>query len=193
MGDTAHQVIADTRRWLIHAVVGLNLCPFAKATVSKEQVHFAVTTATAWNDLTAALEIEIENLLLLDGQVRDTTLLILTQGLTDFVEFNGFLKEADRLLRRMQVQGTLQIASFHPQYEFFDTPGDDITNFTNRAPYPTLHLLREASVARAVQAFPEADRIFDKNRHVLRELGRAGWEALGVGASPNNAAVKTER
>jgi uncharacterized protein len=183
LGDNAAQAVADTRQWLARAVVGLNLCPFAKAIVTKDQVHFAVTAATTWNDLTTALEIEIRDLLAMGSQVRDTTLLIATAGLPDFIEFNGFLGEADRLLRRMRLQGILQIASFHPLYEFADTPGDDITNFTNRAPYPTLHLLRESSMARAVQAFPEADQIFDKNRQMLRELGAAGWAALGVGAT----------
>ena len=189
----AATVLADMQRWLQMAVIGLNLCPFAKSVQVKHQIHWVVSSATSRAPLLAELKHELLELVAQDSQVRDTTLLMVPGFLGDFLEFNDFLQAADRLLAKLQLDGTLQIASFHPVYEFADTPGDDITNFTNRAPYPTLHLLREASVARAVQAFPEAERIFDKNRHVLRELGRAGWEALGVGASPNNPAVKTER
>ncbi len=173
-------VVSNMQHWLQSAVIGLNLCPFAKAVQVKDQIHWVVSQATSRAPLLADLKRELLDLAALDAQVRDTTLLVVPDGLGDFLEFNDFLRAADRLLCKLHLDGTLQIASFHPLYEFADTTGDDITNFTNRAPYPTLHLLRETSVARAVQAFPEADLIFDKNRQTLRDLGLAGWAALGV-------------
>ena len=181
-GMTA-RVLPDMQRWLQRAVIGLNLCPFAKAVQVKDQIHWVVSKATSRAPLLADLKRELLDLASTDAQVRDTTLLVVPECLDEFLEFNDFLQAADRLLVKLRLDGILQIASFHPLYEFADAPPGDITHFTNRAPYPTLHLLRESSVARAVQAFPEADRIFDKNRQMLRDLGAAGWAALEVGAA----------
>ena len=167
--------VSRTRRWLTHAVVGLNLCPFAKAAMVKGQVHYAVTAATRWNDLLTALEQEIDGLLACAPEVRDTTLLIAPQALPDFFEFNGFIGEAERLLTRRALEGVLQLAHFHPQFEFAGADPDDIAHCTNRSPYPTLHLLRADSMARAVQAFPDASAIYDANIATLRRMGREGW------------------
>ena len=181
--EPAGQVLADMQRWLQRAVIGLNLCPFAKAVQVKGQIHWVVSAANARAELLADLKRELLDLASADAQVRDTTLLVIPEGFGEFLEFNDLVAASDRLLAKLRLVGILQIASFHPAYEFADTPGDDITNFTNRAPYPTLHVLRESSVARAVQAFPDADAIFDNNRQTLRRLGPAGWAALDVGAS----------
>ena len=181
MDATDAQVVDDTRRWLERAVIGLNLCPFAKGVHVKAQVHYAVSAATGWNDLLADLEQQLVDLLAHDAQVRDTTLLMAPRALHDFIEFTGFLAEADRLLQRRGLEGTIQLASFHPRYQFAGTEPEDITNCTNRAPYPTLHLLREDSIARAVQAFPGADAIYEANMHTLRQLGREGWNQVTKG------------
>ncbi len=178
MDPTAAQVVDDTRRWLERAVIGLNLCPFAKSVHVKGQVHYAVTDATGWNDLLADLEREVDDLLAHDIAQRETTLLVMPRALPDFFEFNGFLDEANRLIARRELEGTLQLANFHPDYQFAGTDADDITNFTNRAPYPTLHLLREDSIARAVQAFPEASDIYETNMQTMQRLGRDGWARL---------------
>ncbi len=178
MDPTAAQVVDDTRRWLERAVIGLNLCPFAKSVHVKGQVHYAVTDATGWNDLLADLEREVDDLLAHDIAQRETTLLVMPRALPDFFEFNGFLDEANRLIARRELEGTLQLANFHPDYQFAGTDADDITNFTNRAPYPTLHLLREDSIARAVQAFPEASDIYETNMQTMQRLGRDGWTRL---------------
>lgn len=178
MPPTAAQVVDDTRRWLERAVIGLNLCPFAKSVHVKAQVHYAVTESTGWNDLLADLEREIDDLLAHDIAQRETTLLLMPRALPDFFEFNGFIDEANRLIGRLGLEGTLQLASFHPDYQFAGTDADDITHFTNRAPYPTLHLLREDSIARAVQAFPEASDIYETNMHTMQRLGRDGWARL---------------
>jgi len=114
---------------------------------------------------------------------RDTTLLIAPYCLHDFLDFNDFLGKADKLLARMKLEGVLQIASLHPAYQFADTEADDITNFTNRSPYPTLHLLREESIDRAVAAFPNAETIFETNMQTLQRLGPQGWAELQAGAS----------
>jgi hypothetical protein len=185
--DAATRVVDDTRRWLERAVIGLNLCPFAKAVHAKGQIHFAVSPATAPQDLLDDLRRELLALAAATAQVRDTTLLIAPFCLLEFLLFNDFLAEADHVLVDLNLEGTIQIAPFHPQFEFADAPAGDITHYTNRAPYPTLHLLREDSVARAVEAFPLAQEIFEKNKQTLRSLGHAGWQQLKVGARlPND-------
>ena len=145
-------VVADTRRWLQRAVIGLNLCPFAKAVDAKDQVHYAVSHSIGFKDLLAELEQELKDLAALDASVRDTTLLIAPDGLADFLEFNDFLAQANRLLAKRGYEGMFQIASLHPHYAFADSGPDDLANFTNRSPYPTLHLIRESSIDRAVSA-----------------------------------------
>jgi hypothetical protein len=177
------QVVEDTRRWLQRAVIGLNLCPFAKAVDVKGQVHYAVTHSVGFKDLLADLKVELNALAALEDTARDTTLFIAPAGLQDFLEFNDFLAQADRLLAKMDFEGVFQIASLHPQYQFADAPANAVTNFTNRSPYPTLHLLREASIDRAVKAFPHAESIFETNMRTMERIGIEGWAALGVGAT----------
>ena len=174
----------DMRRWLERAVIGLNLCPFAKAVHVKGQIHYAVSAAHDPQGLLDDLESELNRLLAIDPSVQETTLLIAPYCLAAFADFNDFLGEADDALARLGLDGILQIASFHPRYQFAGTAADDITNCTNRAPYPTLHLLREGSVERAVAAFPEAGLIYERNMRTLEALGRTGWDALGVGPTP---------
>jgi hypothetical protein len=186
-------VVADMRRWLERAVIGLNLCPFAKAVHTKGQIHYAVSQATDAEALRQDLVYELNSLLAQDPSARDTTLLIAPRVLADFLDYNDFLGVADKLLRKMKLQGVLQIASFHPDFQFGGTAADDITNYTNRAPYPCLHLLREASIDRAVAAFPEAETIFERNMQTLEELGLPGWHALGVGKSPDEDPEKQAR
>ncbi|MDF1486355.1 DUF1415 domain-containing protein [Ramlibacter sp. H39-3-26] len=171
-------VIRDTVRWMERAVIGLQLCPFAKAVHVKGQVHCAVSDAADDVALLEDLEHELGSLVALPAEQRDTTLLMAPGCLHDFLDFNGFLASADRLLRRMRLVGTVQIAAFHPAFQFAGTEAGDITNCTNRAPYPTLHLIREESIDRAVAAFPEAEAIFERNMQTLRDLGAAGWQAL---------------
>ena len=178
------QVVEDTRRWLQRAVIGLNLCPFAKSVDVKGQVHYAVSRSVGFKDLLADLKSELNSLVAVDSNERDTTLFIASDGLQDFLEFNDFLSQANRLLAKMGFEGVFQIASLHPQYQFADAPPDAITNFTNRSPYPTLHLLREASIDRAVKAFPHAETIFETNMRTMERSGHEGWLALGVDASP---------
>ena len=173
----------DTRAWLEHAVIGLNLCPFAKAVYVKGQIHFVVSTAGDARALLDDLARELQALESIDPDERSTTLLIAPDCLADFYAFNDLLGRADKLLRRLKLDGTLQIASFHPQYQFAGTDPQDIGNFTNRAPYPTLHLLRESSIDQAVKSFPQAEQIFEQNIRTLERLGREGWDGLDVGPS----------
>ena len=182
-------VIADTRRWLERAVIGLNLCPFAKAPHAKGQIHYAVCDSDDAADWLAQLRTELQALAALDATERETTLLMAPRLLRDFLDFNDFLAEADAVLAQLDLEGTLQIAPFHPRFQFAGTDEDDITNATNRAPYPTLHLIREASIDRAVAAFPEAEAIYEANMATLEKLGDEGWAALGVGASAPQGSV----
>ena len=181
---TDEQIKHDMRRWLERAVIGLNLCPFAKGVHVKGQIHYHVSRATEAQAIRAELVTQLQDLAASDPAQRDTTLLMLPDGLADFLDFNDFLAEAEQVLDELELDGVLQIASFHPDFQFAGTRADDITNATNRAPYPTLHLLREDSIDRAVQAFPEAESIFEQNMQTLENLGHAGWAALGVGRSP---------
>ncbi len=176
-------VEADTVAWLERAVIGLNLCPFAKSVHVKGQVHYAVSHATSEEALLAELVEELNALQAIDSKARDTTLFIVPDYLQDFLDFNDFLDLADRALVDLELDGVLQIASLHPQYQFAGTTADDVTNFTNRSPYPTLHLLREDSIDRAVAAFPHPESIFETNMQTLQTLGMAGWQALQVGPS----------
>ena len=171
-------VIAETMRWIERAVIGLNLCPFAKAVHVKGKIRYAVCLTTSPEDLVTELKRELQILVVSDPNVTDTTLLIHPNVFSEFLDYNDFLEVANATITGLKLDGVIQIASFHPQYQFADTEPDDITNFTNRSPYPTLHLLREESVTRAVAAFPEASVIFEKNIETMTALGRAGWEKL---------------
>lgn len=178
MESQAAEAIAATQAWLARAVIGLNLCPFAKAVHVKDQIRYVASTAADEDGVAADLERELHLLADSDPAVVDTTLIILTQALQDFGDYNDFLGRADRLLKRLRLRGVLQIASFHPDYQFADTEPDDIENCTNRSPYPILHLLREDSVARAVDAYPDPDDIYERNQDTLRRLGWEGWRKL---------------
>ena len=170
--------VAITRRWLERAVIGLNLCPFAKAVVAKEQVRFVLSDATTPEALLAELGEELLRLRDTPAEQIDTTLLIHPQVLGDFLDYNDFLDDADALVEALALDGVLQVASFHPDYQFAGSAPDDVENFTNRAPYPILHLLREDSVARAVAAFPDPDAIVERNIETLRGIGVDGWKKL---------------
>jgi len=173
-------VLSETQTWLEKAVIGLNLCPFAKAVHVKKQIRYVVSEATNTVDLHASLLSELEFLLSADPVEVETTLLIHPLVLNDFLDFNDFLDVADALLVELNADGLLQIASFHPNYQFFGTKSEDIENYTNRAPYPTLHLLRETSIERAVDSYPDTDEIVEKNIETLRLLGLQGWSRLFV-------------
>ncbi len=172
------KIIASTKTWLERAVIGLNLCPFAKSVFVKKQVRYALTAATTADELLAELEHELALMRETDPAKLDTTLLIHPLAMTHFLDFHFFLGEVDALIRNLGYEGVFQIASLHPQYEFAGSAPDDIANFTNRAPYPTLHLLRESSIDRAVAAFPEAEAIFERNIETMERLGHEGWKKL---------------
>lgn len=181
-------IIEATRHWLEKAVIGLNLCPFAKAVHVKKQIRYAVSDAENTEDLHLDLVAELEVLQLADSNDIDTTLLIHPKVLTDFLDYNDFLDIADATLAGLGLEGRIQIASFHPQYRFADTLPDDISNYTNRSPYPMLHLLREASIDRAVTAYPDAGEIFNRNIETMRRLGLHGWNFLDIDAPNANSA-----
>jgi len=174
-------IVAATRKWLERAVIGLNLCPFAKSVYVKEQVRYVVSNATTPEQLLETLMDELQRLSDTSPEQIDTTLLIHPFVLNDFEDYNEFLDVADVAVEDMQLDGELQVASFHPDYQFADSDASDIANYTNRAPYPILHLLREDSIARAVDAFPEAEEIFEKNIATMEKLGHEGWDKLDVG------------
>ena len=174
----ADAVEAGVRRWLERAVIGLNLCPFAKAVYVKDQVRIVVSDASTERALLEELGEEMALLRDTPAEQIDTTLLVHPQVLQDFLDYNDFLDDADGLVEALELDGVLQVASFHPDYQFAGTEPDDAENLTNRAPYPILHLLREDSVDRAVAAYAEPDAIIERNVATMRELGVEGFRKL---------------
>lgn len=180
--DAVVDAIADTRRWLERAVIGLNLCPFAKSVHTRDQVRFVLSDATTASALLAQLGEELLHLRDTPAETTDTTLLVHPQVLGDFLDYNDFLDEVDALVESLELEGVLQVASFHPDYRFAGSADDDIGNFSNRSPYPTLHLLREDSIARVLAGAgdPESvsEAIVARNLDTLQRLGHAGWQRL---------------
>lgn len=172
------QVIALTRSWVEHAVVGLNLCPFANSVLRKNQIEFRVSHARDPEKLLQDLFGCIDFLLATPTDAVDTLLLIHPHALTDFLEFNDFVGDVEALVEEAGLAGVLQVASFHPDYAFAGVPADDPTNRTNRSPFPTLHLIREDSLDKAIAAMPDTDAIVERNLDTLRRLGNDGWLAL---------------
>ena len=175
---SSEAALRATRGWLEHAVIGLNLCPFAKAVQAKQLIRYSCSaardTATLRDDLVREL------CLLRDtpAEQLETTLLVHPWVLGDFLDFNDFLATAEAALRQLRLEGSVQIASFHPHYQFAGTAPDDAGNASNRSPYPCLHLLRESSIDRAVAAMPRAETIYEANIRTLDALGAAGWARL---------------
>ena len=180
MRPDAGTVVAATREWLEKAVIGLNLCPFARAPHAQGRIRFAVSAAETPEDLLADLLAELQALAAAGPEEIETTLLIHPRVLHDFLDYNDFLGVADAAVSDLGLEGTIQVASFHPCYQFAGTDPDDVENCTNRSPFPLLHLLREASVERAVETFPDASRIYEKNIETMRRLGLEGWRRLGL-------------
>lgn len=178
MTDREDPALAETRAWVERAVIGLNLCPFARAVQAKQQVRYVLSEAGDEDGLLAELVDEMEALVAVDPARVETTLLVHPQLLGDFLDYNDFLDVVDAALDRLGHAGVLQVASFHPQYQFAGTGPDDVTNATNRSPYPMLQLLRESSIERAVAAFPDTAEIYRANLRTLEALGADGWAAL---------------
>ncbi len=167
-----------TREWLARSVIGLNLCPFAKPVFESERISFVECLATDDEGLLTELEKQLHILNDADPAQLETTILVAPHMLADFLDYNDFLDLVDEMLADIELEGVIQVASFHPRYQFEGTQENDASNCTNRSPFPTLHLLREASVERAVDSHPNVDAIPERNMAVLRELGLAGWENL---------------
>lgn len=177
---TEEEVLAITRDWLQKAVIGLNLCPFAKSVYVKEQVRYVVSKARHTDALLEELDAELDLLAAADPEKIDTTLLIIPHLLQDFLDFNDLTALAEEAVVEHGLEGVLQVASFHPRFQFADTEPDAISNYTNRAPFPTWHLIREESLARAVAAYPNPETIYERNIETLERLGQEGWAALKI-------------
>lgn len=173
-----NRYIHQTRQWLEQIVVGLNLCPFARKPLNAGQVHFAVSDSSNVETLLVDLYDELERLDHTPAEQIDTTLLIIPDQLDDFFDYNDTLDLADALLEQQGWEGTYQIASFHPAYQFADTAADDRENFTNRAPYPILHILREASLDRGLASYPDPEQIPERNIATLNGLSDVQWRSL---------------
>ena len=182
---TEENIIRDTRIWLEKAVIGLNLCPFAKAPYAKNSVRIAVSHAKHLDGFLEDLDNELQLLSAAPPAEIETTLLIHPLLFGDFLLFNDLLDLADAAVADNQLEGVIQIAPFHPDFQFEGTAADDISNYTNRSPYPTLHLIREESIDKAVAAFPDAAAIFERNVALLEQMGHEGWNELGIPRCPH--------
>lgn len=189
----AKKVVEATRQWLEKAVIGLNLCPFAKGVYIKNQVRFAVSDAKDVETLHADLVSELRILQCASPDKIDTTVLIHPWVLADFFDYNDFVGIAEETVAALGLEGILQLASFHPCYQFADTTPADISNNTNRSPYPILHLLRETSIDRAVTAFPDAHEIFERNIETMQRLGQDGWKQLSIAWNEADATRNNEK
>jgi uncharacterized protein len=175
---TNDEIIAATRRWLERSVIGLNLCPFAESVYRADRVHYHVSEQRSAAALLEEFRMELTGLHAAEPARRETTLLIHPWVLNDFLEYNDFLEVCEAAIAELGLEGELQVASFHPRYQFAGTHPEDIENCTNRSPYPTLHLLREDSIERAIAAVPDTDEIYRRNIRTLRDLGHEGWRRL---------------
>jgi hypothetical protein len=170
--------IAATTDWLERAVIGLNLCPFARAPHVQGKVRMRVSQARDTDTLLDDLCGELQSLNALTAEECETGLLIHPFVLTDFLDYNDFLDVADAAVQTLGLEGEWQVASFHPDYQFAETMADDIENFSNRSPFPTLHLLRESSIERAMEVMSDTDAIYRRNIETLQKLGLEGWNAM---------------
>lgn len=182
-GDAYRAFFAPTRLWLERAVIGLNLCPFAKAVHAKGRIRWALSDAHDEDELLADLDAELRLLHASDEAVTETTLLLWRDPglLRDFLAYNDFLDRADARLVRLALEQEIQVASFHPDYRFAGSDAGDVANASNRSPLPMLHLLRQSSVDRAVAAFPDAAEIYERNIETLRALGPEGLRRVLAG------------
>lgn len=181
------QVIDATRLWIEKAVIGLNLCPFARPVYVNDQVRIVVSEARHVDGFLETLDAELDLLANTDPDDLDTTLLVHPTLFPDFLVFNEIVGIAEEAVIEHGLEGILQVASFHPRFQFDGTEPDDIGNYTNRAPYPTLHLIREESLARAVEAYPDPETIYQRNIETMRKLGLDGWRALGIAQADDDA------
>lgn len=172
------EVIARTRLWIERAVIGLNLCPFARAPYLAQRVRYRVSEALDTEMLLDDLCAELQSLRAADAAECETTLLIIPRVLADFLDFNDFLDQADAAIKVLGMEGEIQVASFHPDYQFAGSAADDIENFSNRSPWPILHLLRESSIEKAIDAMLDPEEIYRRNMATLRKLGPEGWASL---------------
>ena len=180
------EAVAATRIWLERAVIGLNLCPFARPVHLHDRIRYCVSAAQSASALIEDLMTELRALAAADPMQCETTLLIHPYVLTEFLDYNAFLAQAGDAVAELGLEGVLQVASFHPRYQFADAGADDIENYTNRSPYPMLHLLRESSVERAVTTHPDTTDIYRKNIETLRRLGHEGWRRLWLPKTPGD-------
>jgi hypothetical protein len=173
---TPKAIIAATRHWVETVVIDLNLCPFAKRELVRDRIRFVCTDAVDEQSLLMALQDEL--LHLQDNEPLETTLLVHPQVLADFDDYNQFLDLADMLLGELRLTGEFQIASFHPDYQFAGTEPEDVGNTTNRSPYPMLHLIRERSLAQAIENYPDPENIPARNVETVERLGPEAMQAL---------------
>ncbi len=167
--DSSTQIISQTKKWITDVVIGCNFCPFAARELKQNKVHYQVEHAT---ELKTCLESFFQECVRLDNdKMIETTLLIFPSAFQSFDDYLNLVGLAENLISKKGYEGIYQVASFHPQYRFADSPADDAANYTNRSIYPMLHLLREESIEQALQRYPNPEQIPERNIRFAREKG----------------------
>lgn len=178
MTDSA---VEKTRCWLENWVIQLNLCPFARYPYELNRVGVVTTEAPGSDDIFGFVLAELERLYTTPVKELETTLVVVENGLLSFDDYLDFLDLLERVLPETGLEGIIQIASFHPDYLFAGSDDHDPANYTNRSPYPMFHLIREASLEKALSDYPEPENIPQRNIRLLREMGvDAVKEALSI-------------
>lgn len=174
--DNPEQVISHTKKWITDVVIGCNFCPFAAREVKRNSIRYHVETSSNLNTVLSSLMEECQRLDEDPGIA--TTLIIYPENFTDFEDYLELLGIAEALLAKEGYEGIYQLASFHPEYQFGGTDKEDASNYTNRSPYPMLHLLREEDVEKAIAGFPDPDSIPEKNIAFTKKMGREYMQQL---------------
>ena len=178
MEPSDEKVVSATIAWLERFVIGLNLCPFARAIHVKNHIRYVVSHARKSSVLLEDLRQELLSFAGCSADQVDSVLLIHPHALNDFANYSGFLELCNLLIAELDLEGVVQIASFHPDYQFAENEAEDVTNYTNRSPYPMLHLLRESSVTRALESFPNSENIVNRNISLMKAMGKAKLDEL---------------
>lgn len=170
--------IVNTKNWVEKVVIGLNLCPFVKPVFAKNQLKFVLSEAKNPQELTEDLVKELVFLSGIEGDDTETTVLIHPFILQDFGHYIDYLEFANDVIYEMNLEGIFQIASFHPDYQFAGTTKEDLENYTNRSPYPMLHILREDTIEKAVKTYPNVEEIPLNNIKKVKELGKGFFDKI---------------
>ena len=171
---TEKEIIQTVKNWIANFIIQYNLCPFAKKPFVQNKISYIVYEGEDLEELATILQQTFTDLQTISRSSLETTIIILPNLLQNFNDYLAFLEVANRLIFALRLEGIIQIASFHPNYQFAGTNKEDVTNYTNRSPFPLIHLLREDSVTEAVTHYEDIEEIPERNMELMRQLRKDG-------------------